>query len=594
MEKRVIFLLIVLAFHQIANGQFISPKHYDNFPVQQLNEDLDPFQEHFALIEESEVLNRAINTFPPKEAVRSMAEWEEIEAITITWADYFETLSNIVRHAQHECKVYINCVSAEKVKSDLELYSVDYNENVIFLENQNFNTVWIRDYGPNSAYLNDVDSLIFVDWVYNREQRPEDDILPEAFSEQIDVQLYQTSEGKFQLTATGGNFMSDGLGNGFSSRLVVDENQSLHEDEIDNIMHQFLGITNYIKFDKLDFDGIHHIDMHMKLLDEERFIFGEYPEGEGDHDIIEANIEHLLATELNAFGEPYEIIRVPMPPDNDKTYPSISGEADFRTYTNALFINKTILVPTYQELYDSTALRIWRETMPGYNIVGIRCNEMISAFGAIHCVTKEIGVLDPLRIVFQKIKDQEEPKYDGYTLTAKVQHRSGIASAKLFYRKKGTLEYDQLTMTLVDANEDLYSATIPDFIDRGSVEYFVKGEANSGKVINRPQPAPAGYYSFDVNNSVTSTTSLENVFDRLAFPNPSSGIVCIPVDFNESVKGDLGLFDVHGKLIQSIFSGKFEAGNSKHFINVSEIPSGLYALRLTNNKGVFTQKLVVE
>jgi len=542
-----------------------------------------------------ESLNRrATITTPPELPVRSMAEWEELEAITITWAKYKSTLAEIVHHAQQECKVYINCESKAEVKADLDFLQVEYGPNVIFLENQVFNSVWIRDYGPNCAYLNNVDSLIFVDWVYNRVERPDDDVLPSAIAEQIQVPLYETSEGNFHLTATGGNFMSDGMGSAFSSRLIIDENQDKEEKEIDQVMQEFLGINSYTKFEMLDFDSIHHIDMHMKLLDEERFIFGEYPEGEGDHDIIEANIEYLLATKKNAFGEPYEVIRIPMPPDFSEQYPSNLGNADFRTYTNALFINKMILVPTYQTLYDTTALRIWRETMPGYNVVGIRSNELIGAYGAIHCVTKEIGVRDPLRIVYQKIKDQANSQSTGYNLEAIIQHKSGIDKASLFYRSNGEVNYREIEMEFIDFQKDLYSATIPDFLDNGKVEYYVRATANSGKTINRPMPAPEAYYDFEINERSNSVNTLGDVFLQAAFPNPSSGLVCIPLELDQAIDGQLALYDIHGKLIQLIHDGTIEAGSSKIFAHVADCAAGMYMLRLTSMQDVYTQKLVVK
>ena len=44
---------------------------------------------------------------------------------------------------------------------------------------------------------------------------------------------------------------------------------------------------------------IHHVDMHMKLLDEETILVGEYPEGVSDYYLIESNIAcspvHILS-----------------------------------------------------------------------------------------------------------------------------------------------------------------------------------------------------------------------------------------------------------------------------------------------------------
>lgn len=44
----------------------------------------------------------------------------------------------------------------------------------------------------------------------------------------------------------------------------------------------------------LPYDGIHHIDMHMKLLDEETLLVSKYPTGVADGPQIEANIQYVL------------------------------------------------------------------------------------------------------------------------------------------------------------------------------------------------------------------------------------------------------------------------------------------------------------
>ncbi len=56
-------------------------------------------------------------------------------------------------------------------------------------------------------------------------------------------------------------------------------------------------------------------------------------------------------------------------------------------------------------MYDTTALRIYREAMPGYNIVGINCNSIIYLNGAIHCITKEVGSFNPLFISHSRVRD---------------------------------------------------------------------------------------------------------------------------------------------------------------------------------------------
>jgi agmatine deiminase len=295
-------------------------------------------------------------TTPPGGSLRTMAEWEEIKALTITWTSYQSVLGEIVRAAQTETQVYIVCNDSNVVKSYLTSNSIPLvNLHYVIAP---FNTIWIRDYGQNSVYRNDVDSIILVDWIYNR-PRPKDDTIPSILGREFNIPLYETSQAPYDLIHTGGNFMSDGLGTAFSSELVVNENPNHTVAEIDSIVYKFMGIERYIKMPVLPYDGIHHIDMHMKLLDEETLMIGEYPAGISDGPQIEANLQYVLSNFNSVYGTPYKVIRIVQPPDGSGNYPSQSG--DYLTYTNATFVNKTVILPTYSNQYDTTAIRIWQK-----------------------------------------------------------------------------------------------------------------------------------------------------------------------------------------------------------------------------------------
>ena len=71
-------------------------------------------------------------------------------------------------------------------------------------------------------------------------------------------------------------------------------------------------------------------------------------------------------------------------------------------------------MPFYREEYDTIAQRIYEEALPGYNIVGIDCdnngNNIISLSGAIHCITHSVGVNDPLLISYKKFRNFKEER----------------------------------------------------------------------------------------------------------------------------------------------------------------------------------------
>ncbi len=543
-----------------------------------------------------------INTAPAANSVRTLAEWEELQAVVITWAGYSSILTEIVRYAKEECEVIIVCSnnpnsqnSEANVKNKLTDAGVDWSTNVSFIADE-FNSVWVRDYGPNSIYLNDVETLAFVDWIYNR-PRPKDDAVPEVIADFLGIDNYCTTNVPNDLVHTGGNFMADGLGVAFSSQLVLQENDATNqwgtsnhsEEEVEQIMEDFMGITSYPKMTVLPYDAIHHIDMHMKLLDEERLLVGEYPVGIADGPQIEANIQFVLNNYTTPYGEPYEVIRIPMPPDNG-AYPNVNW-ADYRTYANAIFLNKTILVPTYEEQYDTTGLRIWEESMPGYNVVGINCNQIIPASGALHCITKEVGVNEPLWITHQKVKTgcaTEEVE-----VTAQIKHIQDIASATVHYSVD---KINWASSDMTDNGDDTFTAYMAPFDPETIVYYYIESEANDGKTITRPLPGADGAWSFLVEECAVGTKQLENNNTSLEtiFPNPAGAITCIPINNQMAVEGRIEVIDVLGRKIETVYVGTIPSGESKYFIDAANYIAGTYFVSLKTNNNIQIQKLMVK
>jgi agmatine deiminase len=537
-------------------------------------------------------------TTAPIGPVRAMAQWEEIQGLTITWTSYQSVLREIVRAARLETQVYIICGSQCQGSTDSTSLKSYLTSGGVPLTNIHYvygpcNSVWARDYNANPVYMNDVDSLIMVDWKYNR-PRPSDDTASHVLARKLGIPLYETSQGANTLIHTGGNYMSDGLGTAFSSKLVLDENPSLTETQVDNIMHNFMGINRYIKMETLPFDGIHHIDMHMKLLNEETILMGEYPAGVADGPQIEANLQYVLSNYNSVFGTPYKVIRIPQPPDlaNGNIYPDQNG--DYLTYTNSSIINKTIIVPQYYAEYDTTALRIFRNAMPGYRVVGINSNSTISASGSLHCITHSIGVKNPLLIVHQNLPNTTNTTTP-YQVDARIQHKSGIQTATLYYTNDTTQGFTSVAMTFTNVTNNTWTGFIPAYPAGTHVFYYIKAHANSGKEQVRPMPAPRGNFSFYVTGTGAgiANASATEFSIKPAYPNPSHGITCIPVSCNKNTKGTIKLIDMLGNEAALIYNGTMEAGEKNYFLNSTDISAGAYLIKIETTEGRITQKLMV-
>ena len=531
---------------------------------------------------------------PPSSPVRTIAEWEELQALVVGWKSYPTILRQIVGAAKQETRVIVVYTTPDNptsLTSYLAAGGVD-TVNVTFLAAP-VNSVWSRDYGPWSAYTNDVDSLITIDWIYNR-PRPSDDAVPVAISNFLGTPLYQTTIAPWNLVHTGGNFMTDGFGTGFSSALVYDENGpgggfGLNHTPavVDSIMNSFMGINRYIIMNTLPYDQIHHIDMHLKLLDEQTLLVGQYPQGIADGPQIEANLQFVLANYNSIYGTPFKVVRVLMPDDNN-LYPHNGG--DYFTYTNSSFINKTIILPVYGISEDSTAIRIYRESLPGYNIVPINCASMIGALGALHCITKEVGTNDPLLISHQSLENTTDT-LNSYNVTARIQHRSGISNATLYWRTDTLMGWNS-SMMLTTGIGNNWAGLIPAQLVGTTVYYYIAANSVSGKSQVRPMPAPAGYWKFEVTGTTGFAETFTNEIQSI-FPNPCNAITCIPVQIEQSGTLHIRLLDASGRWIQTIFQGNKNAGENKFFFDAKNLSNGMYFIEMKTAEGTFGSKVVV-
>lgn len=539
-------------------------------------------------------------TTPPTLPVRNMAQWEETQALTITWTSYQSVLREIVRAARKETQVYIVCGTACSGSTDSTSVKNYLTAGGVPLTNVHCiytacNSVWTRDYSANPCYLNDVDSLVLVDWKYNRPTRTKDDTVCRKLARTLHIPLYETTTSPTQLIHTGGNYMTDGLHTAFSSELILDENPTKTEPQIDQIMNDFMGIDRYIKMETLPYDGIHHIDMHMKLLNEETLLIGEYPSGTADGPQIEANISYILSNYNSVFGTPYKVVRIPQPPDqqNSFTYPDNGGW--YLTYANATIINKSVIVPQYYTEYDTTALRIWRDAMPGYNIVGINSNSTISASGSLHCITHAVGVADPLLIVHQCLPNTTNTTTP-YQADARIQHKSGIQFATLYYTTDtASVPYTAVSMALTSPADNTWTGFIPAQPAGTHVYYYILGHANSGKEQVRPMPAPLGNFEFDVLGSTGITEQSNNISMKPVYPNPAHGLTCIPVYIPQHTKGTIRLTDMLGKQVALIYEGEMPAGDKNYFMNSISLNlnAGAYLISVETTEGRTTQKLMI-
>lgn len=109
-----------------------------------------------------------------------------------------------------------------------------------------------------------------------------------------------------------------------------------------------------------------------------------------------------------------------------------------------------------------------------------------------------------------------------------------------------------------------------------------------------------GWYPFNINNgsqqikfgyslhtAIVGVDAKENIdkpFELSVYPNPSDESVTISMSSDKSVRTEISIFDVAGKLI-SITNKTFSGAESKHIFSTKHLPSGIYFVNLKGEAG---------
>jgi len=268
-----------------------------------------------------------------------------------------------------------------------------------------------------------------------------------------------------------------------------------------------------------------------------------------------------------------------MPPDQYGLYPSSGG--DYRTYTNSIIINKTVIVPTYQLQYDTTAFRIYREAMPGYRIVGIDCNSIIPLLGAIHCIVKEVGAYEPIQISHAPLWSVRDT-LQSYPIITRIQTSNGIQQAEVHWSVDTTQGYAVIPM--IPTNNDSFIAEIPRQPGYNQIFYFISARSNSGKLITRPLTAPAGFYTLNIE----AVSGLDEIPKSISqspilypnYPNPFNPVTTISWQLEAGSMVNLSVYNSSGQKIVELVNGEKPAGSHKVGFNATGLASGVYFYQL--------------
>ena len=480
-----------------------------------------------------------VETPPPTGEVRFPGEYEPMQAVMIVYPLGIPV--ELVREMAEDCKVITIVESYYQSSAQSEFQSAGVNMDNIEYLNAPTNSYWVRDFGP--WYIFDGREPAIVDNVYNR-PRPYDDDIPSHFAEYWDIQMFG-----MKVVHTGGNMMQDGRGNGVSDDIVITESASqagVSEEQVYERMKAYLGIDPYHVTIDPQGDYIAHVDCWGKYLAPDKIMLARVPESNPRYPYYEEVAEYFATTNC-CWGYPYKVYRVDIP-----------GGSVISPYTNSLILNKKVLVPMgSNSTYNEAALNLYREAMPGYEVIGITNNSYWDGWlntDALHCRTRGVMDFNMLYVDHRNVVFGEQEWQDSIAITSKFIAYSGAElkqdSLLVYYSIDGG-EYQTATMTAT-GNPDEYVGYIKGYQSKSEVKYYVFGADESNRRYQQPVFGELDPHVFTVVEQAETTLTLNPT--ELVFEDENDGVEILTISNNTandvvingiSVKDDLSYHVEH-------------------------------------------------
>jgi agmatine deiminase len=525
-------------------------------------------------------------TAPPDAWVETPGEFEQLRGVFVTWiyGSYNSIFRQIVEEVVEVCKAYI-IVGSTGEQNNITSY---LQSQGVPLDSINFyvwprNSIWVRDYGPWFMREHD-NSEGIIDFIYNR-PRPLDDTIPWRIGQAWVLDVYGSP-----LEHAGGNFMVDGLGTGFASTLIQQENPQFTVAQIESLMLAYSGLDQFIILPRINIEYTGHIDLWTKILNDTLVMVGEYAPGHPNYSVLNNNADSISRCK-NREGFPYRIIRIPMPWSTSSAPPS---------YLNSLFVNNKVLVPLWGEPEDSIALSIYQQALPDHEIVDINCSTMSGSGGAIHCITMQAPSSRYICIHHSPLTDTIDTLND-YRVRVRIITSSDldIDSTAIHYMiNNGT--FNTTPLVAVIDTPGVYEGYIPAQSTGDTIAYYIFSKNNDGVRRTSPNHVPSQLYCFVIVESPgVCERPVTGIFNAIATsPNPTRGRLIFSLDLRESTHIRIEIYNALGQTVNIIADQKLDAGRHEIHWEPSEgqgqeLASGVYFYAIESAREKKTGKILL-
>jgi len=335
------------------------------------------------------------------------AEWEPHEATWIgwpynkkDWPGKFRPIQwvygEIVRYISRQEKVRIFTASKKhRSKAVKVLKDVDADlKNIEFFELETDRN-WLRDSGPqfvkDSIGYTKLIHFKFNGWA-KYDNYKKDEKIPGFISKKSGLDRIKAEYNGRHIVLEGGSIDYNG------KRTLLTTEECLLDDKIqvrnpgftkkdyEEVFRKYIGITNIIWLGKgIAGDDTHgHVDDLCRFVNKDTVVLvQERNPDDANYKPLNENRERLQDAKLED-GSKLNVICLPMPA------PVIfRGERLPASYANFYFSNYAVLVPTFNDPNDKTALGILSELITDRPVIGIHSVDLVWGLGTLHCLTHE-------------------------------------------------------------------------------------------------------------------------------------------------------------------------------------------------------------
>jgi agmatine deiminase len=339
-------------------------------------------------------------TTPAHEGYRWPAEWEPHRATWLSWPHNRETWPDGLAAVHASFGAMVAALAPreaveigagddaleETARAAIRAAGWDPDRNVRF-HRWPTTDAWCRDHGPIFIVRRSDRALCdfrFDNWGRKYPGWELDDAVPRHVEKVLGLPRFAS-----EMVLEGGGIDGDGQGTVLTTEsclLNPNRGPGRTRERMERLLADFLGARRVLWLG----DGIEGDDTDGHVDDIARFVAPGVvvaavcdDPSDANHAPLAENRRRLRAM-TDARGAALTVVEMPMPPRL-----AVGAQRSPASHANFYLANGVVLVPVFGGASDARALAILRELLPGREVVGIPSAELVSGFGAVHCVTQQ-------------------------------------------------------------------------------------------------------------------------------------------------------------------------------------------------------------